>query len=337
MRLSEIGEFPLIDRLARLVEREGSGVLVGIGDDTAVLEDAGGELWLATVDAQVETVHFLRDAITPRQLGRRALAVNLSDIAAMGGRPTVALVSLVLPVATEVAWIEQVYQGLRDEADRYGITVVGGNMASTPEHAVIDITVLGRVAREQLLLRSGARPGDLVLVTGSLGEASAGLRLCQYPELDLPERAALLARHFTPTPRLSEAATIAGSMQATAMIDLSDGLSSDALHICERSGVGLRLWAERLPVSEAVRWVAERTNASALDLAMSGGEDFELCFTAPEAVAESLARKVQQQSGTPVAIIGQVLPASAGRTLVLPGGQETGLQARGWEHFGRRQ
>lgn len=337
MRLSEIGEFPLIDRLAKLVEREGSGVLVGIGDDTAVLEGAGSELWLATVDAQVETVHFLREAITPWQLGRRALAVNLSDIAAMGGRPTVALVSLVLPVATEVAWIEGVYQGLREEADRHGVSVVGGNMASAPQHAVIDITVLGRVAREQVLLRSGARPGDLVLVTGNLGEASAGLRLWQHPELDLPERAALLARHFTPTPRLSEAAVIAGSMQATAMIDLSDGLSSDALHICERSGVGLRLWAERLPVSEAVLQVAERTNASALDLAMSGGEDFELCFTAPEAIADSLARRVQQRTGTPVAIIGQVLPASAGRHLVLPHGREIPLEAKGWEHFGRRR
>lgn len=337
MRLSDIGEFAVIDRLAKIVRRDGLGVVVGIGDDTAVLENEDGDLLLATVDAQVETVHFLRDAITPQQLGRRALAVNLSDIAAMGGRPTVALVSLVLPADTEVDWIEHVYRGLREEADRYGVAVVGGNMANAPRHIVIDVCLLGRVARDQVLLRSGARPGDLVLVTGSLGESAAGLRLVQHPELEVPEQEILRARFFTPTPRLREAAVIARSKQATAMIDLSDGLSSDALHICEESGVGMRLWAERLPVSEAVRTVAGRTGASALDLALAGGEDFELCFTAPQHVATALAKGVHDATGTPVTMIGEVLPASSERYLVQPGGKEIALEAKGWEHFGGRR
>ncbi|MBS3966580.1 MAG: thiamine-phosphate kinase [Truepera sp.] len=334
MRVSDIGEFALIDRLAKIVSSEHPSVLVGIGDDTAVLEGGGEMLLLATVDAQVETVHFLREAITPQQLGRRALAVNLSDIAAMGGRGSVALVSLVLPRETEVAWLEHLYQGLREEAERWGVVVVGGNMARAPEHAVIDVCVLGWISRDELLLRAGARPGDLVLVTGTLGEAAAGLRLLQRAD-QAPASTVLLARLLTPTPRLPEAAVIAKSKRATAMIDLSDGLSSDLLHICQESRVGVRLWAERLPVTAAVQEVAHQCGETALDLALGGGEDFELCFTAPADTAETLARTVYDETGTPVTIIGEVLPQAAGHTLVLPGGEETVLKAKGWEHFKR--
>lgn len=337
MRLSDLGEFPLIERLAKIVGSQHPGVLVGIGDDTAVLEGLGEELLLATVDAQVETVHFLREAITPQQLGRRSLAVNLSDIAAMGGRPTVALVSLVVPLETEVDWLLHLYQGLHQEARRWGVAVVGGNMARAPQHTVIDVCLLGQVAPDQVLLRSGAHPGDLVLVTGTLGEAAAGLRLVQRPGLKSLAREALLARLFTPTPRLREAAIIAQTKQATAMIDLSDGLSSDLLHICQQSAVGVRLFSERLPVSPAVQEVARQCTETALDLALSGGEDFELCFTAPKDAAEALLRAIPSQTGTPVSIIGEVLPEAAGQTIRLPGGMEVALQARGWEHFKRNQ
>jgi thiamine-monophosphate kinase len=334
VRVGELGEFALIDRLTRRLERQGPGVLVAIGDDAAVLEGPGEELLLATVDAQVETVHFLREAISPEQLGRRALAVNLSDIAAMGGRPWVALVSLSLPPELEVAWLEELYEGLREEASCWEVTIVGGNVTRAPQHAVIDVCVLGRVGRDELLLRSGARPGDVVLVTGRLGEAAAGLRLLHHPDLESPAREALLARLYAPTPRLREAAAIARSGRATAMIDLSDGLSSDLLHLCEASGVGVRLWAERLPVSEAVYEVARQSGEAALELALAGGEDFELCFTAPEGAAEALAKRVESETGTPVAIVGEILPAAAGCTLVLPGNEEVALEARGWEHFG---
>lgn len=337
MRLSDIGEFALIERLAKIVSNKRPDILVGIGDDTAVLQGFGEALLLATVDAQVEAVHFLREAITPEQLGRRALAVNLSDIAAMGGCPVVALVSLVLPPDMEVVWIERLYRGLHEEANRWGVVVVGGNMARAPQHAVVDVCLLGRVDRGALLLRSGARPGDLVLVTGTLGEAAAGLRLVQRPELEILAREALLARLHTPTPRLPEAAVIANSKRATAMIDLSDGLSSDILHICQESQVGVRLWAEQLPVSETVREAARQCGEAALDLALSGGEDFELCFTAPADIAESLAQTVYNETGTPVTVIGEVLPQAAGRTLVLPGGEETALKAKGWEHFQRNR
>ncbi|HHH40956.1 MAG TPA: thiamine-phosphate kinase [Chloroflexi bacterium] len=335
MRISDLGEFPLIDRVGRIVGLQRPDVVVGIGDDVAVLEDRGDELLLATVDSQVEGVHFLPDRITPYQLGRRALAINLSDIAAMGGRAEYALVSLALPADTEVAWVEALYRGLREEGERFGVVVVGGNMARSPGGAFVDVCVLGRVHRRHLLLRSGARPGDRVLVTGHLGGSAAGLHLLLDPDLAVApsDREALLARHLTPTPRLPEAAIIARSGAATAMIDVSDGLSSDVGHICEQSRVGVRLWADRLPIAPATRRVAELLGRAPWRLALEGGEDYELCFTAPPEAAADLAAAVRRETGTPVAVVGEVLPAEEGRWLVLEDGRKRPLEAKGWEHF----
>lgn len=336
MRISEVGEFPLIDRVARIVSVERPDIVLGIGDDVAVLAD-GEALILATVDSQVEDVHFLRRLITPRQLGRRALAINLSDIAAMGGQPQYALVSLALPSDTEVAWLEEVYRGLREEGDRFGTAIVGGNMASSPERAFLDVTVLGRVDPAHLLLRSGAHPGDRVVVTGNLGEAAAGLTTALDPDLALTpaERASLLTRYLTPTPRVAEAAVIAQSRLATAMIDVSDGLSSDIGHICDRSEVGVRIWAERLPISSAARHVAELTDKPVWRLPLGASDDYELCFTVPPEATSALVAHVRQKTGTPVTVIGEVLPPHEGRRLVLEDGREMPLEATGWQHFGQ--
>lgn len=335
MRISDLGEFPLIDRLAEIVAVDRPDVIVGIGDDVAVL-DAGGDDWLlAKVDIQVEGVHFRREAIQPRQLGRKALAINLSDIAAAGGQPDYALVSLALPADTEVGWVDELYRGLRWEADRFGVAVVGGNMANSLAGIVIDVFVLGRVSRQHLLLRSGARPGDRVLVTGTLGDAAAGLALLQVGsmEVDAGAREELLARHFTPTPRLAEARLIARSGQATAMIDLSDGLSSDIGHVCDQSQVGVRIWAGCLPISPAARRVAVLSDRPPWELALEGGEDYELCFTAPPAAAEEICSNIEQRTGTRATIIGEILPPGEGQWLVLENGDERPLEARGWEHF----
>lgn len=335
MKVSDIGEFGLIDRLAQLVAVHREDVVVGIGDDVAVLRGDGASWLLATIDSQVEGIHFLREAISPYQLGRKALAINVSDIAAMGGEPTFALVSLALPPDVEVAWVEALYRGLRSEGDISGVAVVGGNIARSPDGVVIDIALLGRVLPEELLLRSGARPGDLVLVTGTLGDSAAGLHLILHPDTPVPDavRRYLLERHLTPTPRLKEARVIARSRQATAMIDVSDGLSSDVGHICDRSGVGVRLWAERIPISDALRQVAAVTERPAWDWALAGGEDYELCFTAPPEKAEALAREVTAVTGTAVTVVGEILPAESGRWVVLPDGRKAPLEAKGWRHF----
>ncbi len=335
MQIKDVGEFPLIARLQQIIETERPDVLVGIGDDVAVLSVQGDELLLATMDIQVEGVHFLRHLTTPEQLGRRALAINLSDIAAMGGRPQFALVSLALPVETELDWAERLYQGLRTEADRYGTAIVGGNVSRAQTEIVVDVALLGRVSRQHLLTRAGAQPGDQVLVTGTLGDATAGLRVGQDADLvtDAAVRDLLLARYLTPIPRVFEAAALAQMQQATAMLDLSDGLSSDIGHICEQSGVSVRLWADRLPISAAVQQVASRLADPAWTLALSGGDDYELCFTAPPTAVDALAEAVMHATGTPVTVIGEVLPADQDRWLVLPDGSEMRLEERGWQHF----
>jgi thiamine-monophosphate kinase len=335
VKISDLGEFPLIERVAAIVGAERADVIVGIGDDVAVL-DCGGEQWiLAKVDSQVEGTHYRKDLIAPQRLGRRALAINLSDIAAVGGRPTHALVSLALPADTEVAWVDELYRGLREEGEMYGVAVVGGNMASSPGGAFIDVFVLGSVKPERLLLRSGARPGDAVLVTGRLGDSAAGLQLLLDPALQVSEgeREALLASHFTPQPRLPESAVIAASGAATAMIDLSDGLSSDIGHICQRSGVGVRIYEESLPISAAARRVADLCGQRASKLALDGGEDYELCLTAPAAEADRLAAAVQERTGTEITAIGEIVPETEGRLLVLEGGREVELTPGGWDHF----
>ncbi len=334
MRVRDIGEFGLIDRIARSLPAPGEGVVVGIGDDVAVLRSSDRHI-LATCDIQVEGIHFLREKITPYQLGRKVVAINVSDIAAMGGVPRYLLVSLVLPRETEVEFVDGLYEGMREECGRWGAEIVGGNMAHSPDGIIVDLFLLGEVEPDRLLRRSGARVGDRVLVTGTLGDSAAGLALLLNPGAACPDahREFALRRHLTPTPRLWEGRAIARSGLATAAIDVSDGLASDVGHICEMSRVGVRLWADALPISDAARAIAGAVGADPLEWALFGGEDYELLFTAPADGAERLARWVQEETGTPVSIIGEVVPAEEGMSLVGADGFARPLRKGGWDHF----
>jgi thiamine-monophosphate kinase len=335
VRVSELGEFGLIERIAGALPPTSDGVVVGVGDDVAVLRTDGENYLLATCDIQVEGVHFLRDVIGPYRLGRKAAAINLSDIAAMGGVPTYLLVSLAMPPETEVDFIDQLYRGLGDEVSAAGADMVGGNMARLPDRFAVDILLLGWVEPEHLLLRSGAQIGDLVCVTGVLGDSAAGLALLSDPqaEIDAAVRNQLLAAHLTPTPRLLEGRALAATGAVTAALDVSDGALSDVGHICERSEVGVEIWAERLPISDAARQVALITGKDALDFALRGGEDYELLFTVPEPRVGDVAEGVWAATGTPVTVIGQILPPSAGTKVVLPDGTRVRGDAGGWDHF----
>ncbi len=336
MKISDLGEFPLIDRVSRRIPPYREDVAVGAGgDDVAVLRLNDHTYQLATCDIQVEGAHFLRDSITAYQLGRKAAAINLSDIAAKGGTPQHFLVSLALPPHTEVGWVDALYDGLTEEASRYGADIVGGNMSKTDGPIVVDVFLLGQVPQEEVLLRSGAQVGDLVLVTGWLGDSAAGLALILQPELPLgkEERERLVAAHLTPTPRVWEGRAIAQRRRATAMIDLSDGLSSDIGHICDESHVGVRLWAQRLPVSGAARRVAQLTKRLDWALALQGGEDYELCFTAPPEAEGDVAAAVGEATGTSVTCIGEVLPEEAGRWVQDLDGTDMPLRGKGWDHF----
>ena len=226
MLVREIGEFGLIERISAMLPEQAAGVVKGIGDDVAVLDTSGPEYLLATSDIQVEGVHFTREAITPYQLGRRVVAINVSDIAAMGGEPRWALVSLAMPEGTEVGYVEELYRGMREQAAQAGASIVGGNLSRINSIMIVDFTLLGMVAPDLLILRSTARAGDAILITGSPGESRAGLELIRRPDIMLSPlyRQKLIERHLCPQPRLVEGQLLAHSGLVTSMIDVSDGV-----------------------------------------------------------------------------------------------------------------
>lgn len=332
MRIGEIGEFGLIARL-----REGclhaGGVVRGIGDDAAVLEFTPGTLVLATCDMLVEGRHFLRGRMSPYQLGRKALAVNLSDIAAMAGTPRHALVSIGLPADLTVEYVEELYRGMKDLAAEAAVNIVGGDTVAAPV-LTLDLAVLGEVPPGRLVLRSGARPGDLLLVTGELGASAAGLELLLSPTAEVPEEIArpLLTSHLEPRPRLAEGRLLGGL--ATAMIDISDGLASEVHHLCAESDVGAVIWADRIPIGRATREAARLLDRDPLEWALYGGEDYELLFAVPPERAGEAATGIGEAGGT-AAVIGEFLPREEGVHLLDRCGRKTPLRPAGFDHFRR--
>jgi len=329
--VAALGEFALIERLRRLVPAAGPGVRVGIGDDTAVLS-VSGQL-LATCDIQVEDVHFDRQVSAPADIGWRALAVNLSDIAAMGGTPRYALVSLALPPDTPIEMVEGIYRGLAEAAAASGTAVVGGNVSRTSGPLIIDVTALGEA--QTVLRRDGAQPGDGVWVTGAVGKAAAGLFLLRHPQA----RAAgagerLVAAYRRPTPRVAAGQALAASGVVTAVIDTSDGTASDLLRLVEASGVGVRLDLARLPLADGLIEVARTAGVDPAAWGLGGGEDYELLFTAGPAFS-ALAPALVQATGVPMTKIGEILPLAEGRWIAGPRSRDP-LVAAGWDHFGHR-
>ncbi|HUI70912.1 MAG TPA: thiamine-phosphate kinase [Spirochaetia bacterium] len=335
MKIDQLGEFGLIERIRSVLPEPGPNVVVGIGDDVAVVEGSSESVWLATCDVQVEGAHFLRDSIPPKSLGRKALAINLSDIASAGGIPRFALVSLGLPVDLEVSFIDELYAGLREEGEKFGVEIVGGNISKSRLGMFIDVFLMGETLRENVVLRSGAKPGDRIMVTGTVGDAAAGVALLLDHTLKSDDSYAATAteRQYSPTPRVKEGALIGALRQANAMIDVSDGLAGDLGHICEKSGVSARLDAARLPVRPENRTLAQAARGDEWHFALHGGEDYELLITARPGRAERLAQRITAETGTPVTVIGEILPPDQPAQLVLPDGKTVPLGETGWDHF----
>ena len=319
-----LSEFLLIDRITNKFRKYKGDVYKGIGDDCAVIKSNKDKCLLYTCDSLVSGIHFSEKYSSPYQIGRKVTAVNISDIAAMGGKPSHFLVSLFLPEGTTEKFIDELYKGLTEEGNLYDIDIIGGNIAKSNQF-IIDLFLVGEVPCQNLLLRSGAKVGDLVLITGNLGDSAAGLELLQNPKLNIPERdkKRLIFRHLTPTPRIKEGMIIAESKKATSMIDISDGLSSDLLHICEASQVGVKLFTDKIPVSDSVK----------IDLALNGGEDYELCFTMPAKYASGFSHKLEKETATKVTIVGKIIPQIQGRWLINGAGKKFPLIAKGWDHF----
>jgi thiamine-monophosphate kinase len=327
MKVSELGEFGLIDLLAKMV---GGGqdehLLIGIGDDAAAWQ-GDASIQLATVDSFIQDVHFPSGLASWNELGWKAMAVNLSDIAAMGGLPRYALVSLALPDNTEVDDVTTLYTGMLDLAKQFGVAIIGGDISRAPLVA-ITIAVLGSTQDQskRMLTRSTARQGELVAVTGYLGAAAAGLEMLTKGLKFDPQATTCFRNAFLhPVPRIAEGQLLVNQGVKTA-IDLSDGLISDLNQVCKASQASARVEIERVPIEPRVKaGFGER----ALELALSGGEDYELLFTGRAEVIDRVKRKAT----CPITVIGEIVTGNKGVTVVDGQGKSVSLTKRGWEHF----
>lgn len=333
MSLKEIGEFGFIRRIGRGCITRPQGIVRGIGDDAAAFRTDGRLLSLITTDMLVERVHFLRAATSGRDLGHKSLAVNLSDIAAMGGTAREAFVAIAIPDDCALPYLEELFEGMKALAQAHAVNILGGDTTRSASDLVITVTVYGTVPETELMTRDGARPGDVIFSTGCLGDSRAGLHLIlEAVSADTPGLQALLAAHRRPTPHLAEGRFLAGRPDVHAAIDVSDGLSSDLGHIAEESRVGARLFADQIPVSEQLLDYCRRFGRSPLDYALSGGEDYTLLVTAAAEAAGAIAEDFEKTFERKLHAIG-VVTAGPGIEWVEPGGRIRCLPPTGWDHF----
>jgi len=363
-----MNEFEFINKLRRRIEiTENSGssfiphpsslgsipqpssLVRGIGDDAAAFKSSTGTDVVVTTDLLVEDIDFRRETTRPDLLGHKALAVSLSDIAAMGARPRWALLSLGVPQDVwNSGFLDSFYDGIFQLAARYGVTLIGGDVSRTPDKIVTDSIVIGECPSQREVFRSGAAPGDQIFVTGFLGDAAAGLRLIErgarlHSPTDAPPNAAdaageaserhpidhLLLRQLRPEPRVGWGLLLGEQQLATAMIDISDGLSSDLNHLCTESKVGALIDARKIPIDPLMTELCGRRALDPLMLALHGGEDFELLFTVKP---ESVAKLPKRVDGVALIRIGEITEPAAG-VKISEGSRTWILEPGGWEHF----
>ena len=343
MEISQLGEFGLIRRLTKDIECRQSSTLKGVGDDCAVIAPTDGEVTLVTTDLLMEGVHF--DLIyTPlKHLGYKAVVVNLSDLYAMNATPRQLTVSLAIGKRFQVEDIDALYEGMRLACEKYGVDIVGGDTTASMTGLAISITAVGTAKREDIVYRSGAKETDLICVSGNLGAAYMGLQLLEREkavylqqmkesgnndmpfEPDFAGREYLLERQLKPEPRkdILEQLRQAG-IRPTSMMDISDGLSSELLHICHESQCGCRIYEERIPLDYQTAVAAEEFNMNVTTCALNGGEDYELLFTVP------LSDREKAEALEDVKVIGYISKPDQGKILVTRDGAEFDLKAQGW-------
>lgn len=320
MKMQQLGEFGLIDRIRKMTSVPDPS-WVGIGDDCAVIPlspETGGAPasdLLVSTDMLVEGTHFLMEDISPRQLGWKSAAVNISDIAAMGGKPIATFLSLALPKTLSGQWMQEFMEGYNAISEKYGAALLGGDTTCSPDRICINVAVLGTCPRGKAKLRSAARPGDLVCVTGTLGDSAAGLRLILGGQKGAAPR--LMDRHYTPTPRVEEGLALSCLPGVHAMMDISDGVGSDLRHILDESGVGARIDTGKLPISKELQALCSEKGWDPRELALCGGEDYELLFTMDP----------QETPDIPYTVIGEI---TANPTVTWEGGSRDYM---GYKHF----
>ena len=333
MSLKEIGEFGFIDRISRGCFIRPDGVVTAIGDDAAVCQSDASQLLLVTTDLLVERVHFLREATSGFNLGYKSLAVNLSDIAAMGGTAREAFVSIGIPDDCSLAFLDDLYRGMKHLAAEFNVNILGGDTTGSKQDLVINVVVTGSVDPPELLLRSGAQAGDIIFSTGYLGDSRAGLHLILNSiPADTPEWRTLFDAHVLPKPCLREGRFLATSGCVNAAIDVSDGFSSDLGHILKASGVGARLFAQQIPISPDLRTFCSRFEFEPIEYALAGGEDYTLLCTADKKEADRISNEYRTAFDHPLHPVGEI--TDTGRMeMVWPDNRLQDITPMGWDHF----
>lgn len=330
-------EDELLETIRKLLSGDAPGVRLGPGDDAALVEPSA-HLGVLTSDLLVEDVHFRRSSIAPRDLGYKALAVNVSDVAAMGASPRFALVNVALPPDVEPSWVVELYGGLREAGEEHAVAVVGGDVSRGPV-TVISVAVSGEVSSPWAVTRAGAEPGDRIVVTGVLGAAAGGLAISESPDrvaakvAGTPWGRELVTAYVRPVARVGEGQTLAQS-GAHAMMDISDGLALDLSRLCRESEVGGAVVLGHVPVAPGLEELAEALRGvDPLRAALSGGEDYELLAALPPDAVEAAREKLWERFGTALTDIG-AFRSEPGVVAVEPDGTERPLKAEGWDHFG---
>ena len=335
-QVGDIGEFELIKLLTEDVTPD-AHTIVGVGDDCSVYEIAKNRYVLATCDMLIEDVHFSRKTASPFMIGAKAIACSLSDIAAMGGRPLFTLVSLGLSAATPEEFIQDLYIGIRSMCRDYSVVLAGGDTVRSPDKLVIDVSMIGDCPKGKYVLRSGAKAGDAIVVTGFLGNSAAGLDILKGDknEPDTERRSELVEAHLLPEPRTEQGQYLAENFKIHSMIDISDGFAGDMNHICESSKLGARIWVDKTPISETLAEFCHGALMDPLDYALAGGEDYELLFTLSPPELERLMLEWPEEFDVPLFHIGEMDKAIDGILLLSEDGSEQPLDARSFDHFGR--
>jgi thiamine-monophosphate kinase len=330
LKLKDIGEFGFIDRIkAGCLIRE-DGVVKAIGDDCAVFRTSGNLVSLFTTDMLVENIHFLRDAIPPLLLGRKAMAVNISDIGAMGGTPKEAVISIAVPDSIDVEYLDAMYDGMKEMAREFEVNLLGGNTTSEPDHLIINIALIGEAAEDEILYRSAANVGDIVFLTGPVGSSAAGL------DILLNKRSSegwedLIEAHFDPYPHIKAGRIIAGLKIAHSLIDISDGVASDLGHICDESGVGAIIEEENIPITQTFKRYIEKYDLDFERLALHVGEDYVLLGTAPQEAVEILTQALESRNCR-FFVIGKITD-EPGIKLVCRDRNVRQIRPSGYDHF----
>jgi thiamine-monophosphate kinase len=327
MKIEKIGEFGLIDLIKKRVFSKDKRVLVNIGDDAAVIKPSSDKLLIFTTDTLMEKVHFDLRYFTFEQVGWKAMVANLSDVAAMGGLPQFALVTIGIPKSISVENVISIYKGMTKVAKRYKCKIIGGDTLFSPRGMFISIALLGEVEKNFLVKRSGAKKGDLICVTGDLGEAQAGLEfLKRYPR----QKPTFIRKHLTPFPRINEARTLVRYLKISSMIDISDGLSSELFHLTEESHLGAVIYEAKIPISPNCIKAGDLLKRSPLLWTLSSGEEYELLFTLGKKELSKL-RKIKEM--VKVSVIGEMQDKKEGVSLIETSGKKRKLRKSGFTHF----